>query len=146
MDDARVLVKSGRNYAQQHRMTYGEPIDVEGIVKHIADIKQAYTQYGGIRPFGISMLIGGQDKKGAHLFVTDPTGTYFNYKAKAIGAGAPEADKLLASRYKDNMKVEDGCKLAQSILKKVLKKEYNKDRIECLIVRGTGVESIKLMW
>ena len=145
MADARILVKTGRNYAQQHRMTYVEPVDVEGVVKYIADLKQAYTQYGGIRPFGISMLIGGQDKKGGHLFVTDPTGTYFSYKAKAIGAGATEADKILAAKYKDGMKKEDGCKLVQSILKKVLKKEYSKDRIECLVVHRNKVESVNLM-
>lgn len=144
MADARILVKSGRNYAQQHKMTYGEPIDVEGIVKYISDIKQAYTQYGGIRPFGISMLIGGNDKKGHHLFVTDPTGTYFKYKAKAIGVGATEADKLLTSKYREGMKAEDGVKLAQLVLKKVLGKEYSGKRIECSVIKEDAIEAADL--
>ena len=49
--DARVLIKRCRVFAQQHKLTYGEPIDVEGVVKFISDIEQQYTQYGGIRPY-----------------------------------------------------------------------------------------------
>ncbi len=142
MSDARVLVKQGRSYAQQHKMTYGEKIDIESLVRFISDIKQNYTQYGGIRPFGISILIGGIDKKGAHLYVTDPTGIYFKYKAKAIGNGSNEANAMLEKKYKDNMTTEDAIKLAKEVLKKVLDKEYSHDRLECAVVTKDGVETI----
>ncbi len=82
--DARVLVKRCRVKAQQHKLTYGEDIDVEGLIKYVSDIIQAYTQYGGIRPFGVSLLLGGVDSKGPQLFLLEPTGTYFQYKAKSI--------------------------------------------------------------
>ncbi len=144
ISDARVLVKRSRAYTQQHKMTYGEKIDVEGLVKYIADIKQAYTQYGGIRPFGISLLIGGVDNKGAHLFITDPTGTYFEYRAKSIGSKSKEVDKILEDEYKEGMSVKEALKLAKSAFKKSLGKEYDDDRLECVAVTKNGVEAINV--
>lgn len=140
ISDARVLVKRSRTFAQQHKMTYGEKIDVESLVKYIADIKQAYTQYGGIRPFGISLLIGGVDKKGHHLFLTDPTGTYFEYHAKSIGSKSVEVDKILEKDYKGGIQIKDAIKLAKQIFKRVLGKEYHDERLEIVSVTKHGIE------
>ena len=140
MADARILVKQGRNHAQQHMLTYGERIDLNSLVRFIADIMQAYTQYGGIRPFGISVLFGGVDKKGSQLYVVDPTGTYFQYKARAVGDGSTAANTLLAANYKPDLSIEQGLKLAKSILKKVLKREYSPEKIECVIVKRSGIK------
>lgn len=144
MADARVLVKNSRDHAQQHMLTYGERIDTNSLVRYVADIMQAYTQYGGIRPFGISMLFGGVDKKGSSLYVVDPNGTYFRYKARAVGSGAPAANKLLKSKYKDGMSTKDGLKLAKTILKKVLKKDYSAEKIECLVVKRSGTKHVSI--
>jgi len=108
MADARVLVKHARDHAQQHMLTYGERIDMGSIVKYVADIMQAYTQYGGARPFGVSILFGGVDKKGPQLHVVDPTGTHFQYKARAVGDSSEAANALLASGYKEGMSTEQG--------------------------------------
>jgi 20S proteasome subunit alpha 3 len=35
---------------------------VEQLVRAICDYKQAYTQYGGLRPFGVSFLFAGYDR------------------------------------------------------------------------------------
>ena len=140
MADARILVKNGRDHSQQHMLTYGERIDLRSLVVHIADVMQAYTQYGGIRPFGISLLFGGVDKKGPQLHVVDPTGTYFQYKARAVGSGSAAANTLLAAKYKDGMSAEQGVKLAKDILKKVLKREYAPERIECVVVKPSGIK------
>jgi len=137
--DARVLVKNARDNAQQHRLTYGEGVDIKSLVTYIANIKQTYTQYGGIRPFGISMLIGGIDSQGSALYITEPTGTYFRYHARAVGLGAEQANSLLAKHYKPGMSAEEGLKLAQKILKQVLKKDYTPAKIECSIVRKSGI-------
>jgi len=142
--DARVLVKKCRQFAQQHRLTYGEPVDVEGVVKYISDMEQAYTQYGGIRPFGISFLIGGVDKKGAQLYLTEPSGIYTQYYAKAIGAGASDADLILEKKFKPGLKKEDAMKLALEVFKTVLGKEFSSERLESITVTQTQVEAVKV--
>src|SRR3989304_80079 len=85
--DARVLVDYARLVAQINKVTYAEKMGVDLLVKRICDFKQNYTQYGGVRPFGTALLVGGVDDAGIHLFETDPSGALVSYKAGSIGAG-----------------------------------------------------------
>lgn len=142
--DARVLVKRMRIFAQQHKLTYGEETDTEGTVRFISDLSQTYTQYSGIRPFGISFLVAGFDKKGLQLFMTEPSGIYSQYLAKVIGLGSAEANKSLERRYKENLKLEDAKKLAVDVFKEVLEKEFSLERLEAAAVTKDGVQKISL--
>jgi len=142
--DARVLVKKCRLFSQQHKLTYGEKIDVEGIVKFISDTAQAYTQYSGIRPFGVSFLLAGVDEKGRQLFVTDPTGVYSKYKAKAIGMGSASANEILEKKYKSDLKLDATLKLAIDIFKEVLQKEFDSERLEAATVTDKGIQKLDL--
>ena len=90
LSDARVLIERSQVTSQQHKVTYDAPIDVLTIVKDICDLKQLTTQSGGLRPFGVSLLVGGIDEEGSKLYLTDPTGIYFPYQAIAIGEGDGE--------------------------------------------------------
>ena len=48
---------------------------------------QGYTQYGGLRPFGVSLLYAGWDAQNKYqLYQSDPSGNYGGWKATAIGA------------------------------------------------------------
>jgi proteasome alpha subunit len=144
ISDARVIVKKARLRAQQHKITYGEPIDVEGMVKYLADTEQAYTQYGGIRPFGVSLLIGGFEAKGPSLYLIEPSGIYFQYKAKAVGTNSEEtADKLLEKGYKDKMDRKTAIKLAVSVFKKIIGKDFSINRLETSVITTKGTESIE---
>ena len=111
LSDGRILIEKAQVLAQQHRVTYDEPIDVHSVVKDMCNLKQAYTQYGGARPFGVALLVAGVDGK-AKLFVTDPTGIYFEYKATAIGEKEDEIKKILEKQYKETMNLDDGIKVA----------------------------------
>jgi proteasome alpha subunit len=142
--DARVMVKRSRVYAQQHKLTYGEPLDVEGMVKFISDMEQMHTLYGGIRPFGVSFLFGGVDSSGNHLFMTDPSGIYGKYKAKSIGQDSEDADKLLVKKYRDDMPLKEGLKLAVSIFKQVLGKDFSKERLEGVTIFGDKVHKVDM--
>jgi len=144
ISDARVIVKRARVRAQQHKITYGEPIDIEGMVKHLADTEQAYTQYGGIRPFGVSLLIGGVEAKGPALYLIEPSGIYFQYKAKAVGTNSEDtADKILEKGYKENMDRKTAIKLAVSVFKKIIGKDFSMNRLETSIVTAKGTEVIE---
>ena len=71
--DARIQVDQARVYAQSNRLVYDEPIEVETVAKRIADLAQQYTQYAGVRPFGVSLVIGGVNNDTANLYLTDPS-------------------------------------------------------------------------
>lgn len=142
MSDARVLVERARDKAQGYRITYDSMIDVLTIVKDLADLKQYCTQSGGLRPFGVSMLIAGVDETGRKLYQTDPTGLYYEYKAVVIGEGEEVIDPILQKEYKDSLTVEAGLKLAVHALKEALSDEFSPERVDAIIVRAKGQEKI----
>ncbi|MDD5331627.1 MAG: archaeal proteasome endopeptidase complex subunit alpha [Candidatus Nanoarchaeia archaeon] len=129
--DGRVLIERAQLIAQQHRVTYDDSIDVLTLVKEISDIKQAHTQYGGARPYGVSLLIAGINEN-PHLFMTDPTGVYFEYKATAIGEYEQEIKNILEKTYKDSITMDLGIKTAITSLKAVLGKEFAIERIDAI--------------
>jgi len=135
LSDARVLVERAQLKAQQHRITYDSEIDVLSIVKDICDLKQICTQSGGLRPFGVSILVAGVDNSGPKLYETDPTGIFFRYKASVIGEGEPEIEKILQAEYKETINLEDGLKLLIRAMQDVLDKAFNVDRVDAVMVR-----------
>lgn len=134
ISDARVLVEQAQLKSQQNRVVYDSPIDIITIVKSICDIKQMCTQSGGLRPFGVSLLIAGVDESGKKLFETDPTGIFYQYKATVIGEGEPEIDEVLQKEYKEGMSLDESLKLCIKALKKVLDSNFNVDRIDAAYI------------
>lgn len=132
--DGRVLIEKAREIAQEYSITYDEPIDVMTLVKEIADHKQIYTQYGGARPYGVSLIIAGVDSTGPRLFVTDPSGVYFEYKATAIGEGSDAAIEYLEKKHKDGLEAGKAIKMGVEALKKVLGKKFEEERLEIAVV------------
>jgi len=143
MSDARILIEKAQIMAQQHRVTYDEPIEPHALVKEISNLKQAFTQYGGARPFGVSLLFAGVND-GPQLFLTDPTGIHWEYKATAIGEFEDELKEILSKNYKETMTVDEGIKLALDALKSVLGKEFNLDRIDGAFIQTGDVKFKRL--
>ncbi|NHV96992.1 MAG: archaeal proteasome endopeptidase complex subunit alpha [Thaumarchaeota archaeon] len=110
--DARVQVDQARIIAQSNRLVYDEPAEVETIARRIADICQQFTQYAGVRPFGVSLIIAGVDRNGPAIYLTDPSGTYLGYEAVAIGAGSDQVMEFLEQNYQPNKKLAEACVLA----------------------------------
>ncbi len=107
--DGRVLIEYAREYAQHHRLLYDEPPYIEVIAKRIGDIKQSFTQQGGVRPFGVAIIFAGVNPDGgSEVFVTDPSGSCIKYKVAAIGAGSDTALDFISKHYKEDMTLEDG--------------------------------------
>lgn len=144
ISDARVLVDRAQLKAQQHKITYDTPIDTITVVKDMCDLMQICTQSGGLRPFGVSVLVAGVDNKTPKLFETDPTGIYFQYKATAIGEGENEAEEMLKKEYREDMKSEEGLKLAIKVLKKILDKNFSIERVDATIVEVATRKSKKV--
>lgn len=142
--DARVLIDRARVEAQVNRLRYDELISVESLAKAIGDIKQMYTQHGGVRPFGTRFLIGGVGERGPHLFETDPSGVVAAYKAHAIGGGAEEATEVLEKDYREDMNTEELANLALKALNKVIDGDLEAKKVEMAKAEAEKQEFIKL--
>ena len=110
--DARSQVDNARFFSQSSKMIYDEPVEVETIAKHLADQCQQFTQYAGVRPFGVALIIGGVDDHGSSLYLTDPSGTYIAYDAVSIGSGSDVVADFLEKSYIQNMSLDDAGALA----------------------------------
>lgn len=110
--DARAQVDHARFFAQSNKLIYDEPVDVEVVAKNIADMSQQLTQYAGVRPYGVALIIAGVDEVGGELFLTDPSGTFIGYEAIAIGQGSDEVNEFLEKAYKHNLSLDEVGKLA----------------------------------
>ena len=55
---------------QDYQLMYEEQIPTAQLVQRVATVMQEYTQSGGVRPFGVSLLIAGWDDTGRnyHMF------------------------------------------------------------------------------
>jgi len=119
--DANILINQARLHAQRYRFAYQEPQPVEQLVQTLCDEKQAYTQYGGLRPFGVSMLYAGWDKTyGFQLYQSDPSGNYNGWKATCIGANNQSAASLMKQEYKADevLSLPAALQLAMKVLTK----------------------------
>ena len=134
LSDARVLIDKVRVTAQQNRVTYDSPVDVEEIIREIANTKQIFTQYGGARPYGVAVLVGGVDNQGPRLFSSDITGNYFSYASFAIGENDEKIKEILRIKYNKNLNTEGGIKLALSIFKEILGKNFELNRFDVAYV------------
>jgi proteasome alpha subunit len=110
--DARIQVDNARFFSQGNRMTYDESVEIATVAKHLADQSHQFTQYSGVRPNGVSLIIAGIDQKGESIYVTDPSGTYVQYAAIAIGAGSDDVNAFLEKHYNPDMGIEDAAALA----------------------------------
>ncbi|MBU0469930.1 MAG: archaeal proteasome endopeptidase complex subunit alpha [Nanoarchaeota archaeon] len=145
ISDARVLVDRTQLKAQQHAVTYDSKIDILSVVKEICDLKQICTQSAGLRPFGVSMLVGGVEEDGeVRLFLTEPYGLYYQYKAAVIGEGESEIEPLLQKKYRSSMSVDEGLRLGIELLKGFLKNEFNFDRVDAVYVDNKDKRFTKL--
>ena len=136
VSDARVLIERAQLLAQQHRITYDSPIEIESVVKEIANVKQQFTQYGGARPFGVSMMTAGINRKKMELFVSDITGNYFSYHANAIGENDDKIKEKLREKYKQNLKIKEGIKLALEIFKEIKGNKFSLSKFELVYINS----------
>ncbi|KAJ6882816.1 disease resistance protein RGA3 isoform X2 [Populus alba x Populus x berolinensis] len=131
--DFRVLVRKSRKQAEQYHRLYKEPIPVTQLVRETAAM-QEFTQSGGVRPFGVSLLVAGFDDKGPQLYQVDPSGSYFSWKASAMGKNVSNAKTFLEKRYTDDMELDDAVHTAILTLKEGFEGQISGKNIEIGII------------
>merc|ERR1711934_465617 len=137
--DFRVLVKKGRKKAQEYFKVYKENIPVSQIVRELASVMQEFTQSGGVRPFGVSLLVAGFDDKGPQLYQVDPSGAYWAWKASAIGKNYLNANTFLEKRFTEELELEDAVHTAILTLKEGFEGAIDENNIEIGVVKSDGI-------
>jgi len=132
--DARALIDRARVDAQINRVVYNEPISIEILAKKTCDHKQTFTQYGGVRPYGTALLIGGIDDSGPRLFETDPSGALLMVKATGIGSGRNAVMEVLEQKYDENADLDNAINVGLEALYKATEGKLTQDTIEIAVI------------
>ncbi|KAJ6942733.1 hypothetical protein NC652_008516 [Populus alba x Populus x berolinensis] len=128
--DARTLVEHAR---LKLRFSYGEPMTVESTTQALCDLALRFgegDEESMSRPFGVSLLIAGHDEKGPSLYYTDPSGTFWQCNAKAIGSGSEGADSTLQEQYNKDLTLKEAETIALSILKQVMEEKVTPNNVD----------------
>lgn len=136
--DARVLVREARLACQGHRLTYDEPIGIESLTSSLGDLLQQYTQNAGVRPFGVSMIVGGVDVTGCRMFSLDPSGSYRGYKATALGMNNEKAREILEKGYRQDMKLDESIRLSIETIKAAYQNEVKAENIGVSVITAAS--------
>jgi len=142
--DYRLLVKYARKLGQQYVTMYNDTIPTVQLVRRVADVMQEYTQSGGVRPFGVSLLIAGwdMDDNVPYLYQCDPSGAYFAWKATAIGKNHINGKTFLEKRYSEKVELEDAIHTAILTLKESFEGQMTEDNIEIGICTKDGFRKL----
>ncbi|CAO1307824.1 unnamed protein product [Diamesa hyperborea] len=141
--DYRLLVRQARKMAQSYELIYGESIPTSQLVQRVAGVMQEYTQSGGVRPFGVSLLICGMDEGVPLLFQCDPSGAYFAWKATALGKNAINGKTFLEKRYSEDLELDDAVHTAILTLKEGFEGQMNANNIEVGICDQNGFRRLE---
>ena len=140
--DARVLIDFARIVTQQEKVSYGSLVNIENLVKKVADQMQQYTQYGGVRPYGVSIIFAGIDQVGARLFDSDPSGVINEYKATAIGAGREQVLAYLEKEYREDADEVTAINIGIAALKSSMEEGSEYKTPEVASIRGDSTYKV----
>jgi len=139
MADSRTMVDRARVEAQNHWFLYNEKMTVESVTQAVSNLA---IQFGDSdndgnamsRPFGVAILFAGIDDRGPQLYHMDPSGTYVQCDAKAIGSGCEGAQQALQEAYHKAINLKDALKSVLTILKQVMEEKLNSTNVEVATV------------
>lgn len=116
--DGRSLVRYMRTEALNNKYVYGTPMQGNRLVLDLADMHQRCTQSYVRRPYGVGLLIGTYDQTGPHLYLTEPSGNYYEYYAMAIGSRSQTSRTYLEKEFEsfEECSVDDLIKHAVKAL------------------------------
>ncbi|KYK21760.1 hypothetical protein AYK24_03110 [Thermoplasmatales archaeon SG8-52-4] len=132
--DAAHLLEYSQEIAVTHKIWYNEQITIKDLVEEICKYKHLFTTYNGLRPFGLVLLVAGFDSKGVHLYGTDPSGAFLEYKAICEGKHNTSISKFFEKNYKDNLTKQKAIKLAVDSIKKSSRKKIDVKNLEIGII------------
>ena len=140
--DSRRLIETSQQMAQEHKLKYQENIDVLALTKDIANIQQYYSQSGGVRPFGVSLLLNSYENGSFHIYQTSPSGIYLKYKAIAIGKYNSELNGLLEKNYNENFDEKKALEFGLDCFKKISKLNVNEKNFDIVVLTKNKIRRL----
>ncbi|XP_038647005.1 proteasome subunit alpha type-5-like [Scyliorhinus canicula] len=142
--DAKTLIDKARVETQNHWFTYNENMTMENVTQAVSKLALQFGEEDAdpgamSRPFGVALLFGGIDEKGPQMYHMDPSGTFVQCDARAIGSASEGAQSSLQEVYRKSMTLEEAKNAALTILKQVMEEKLNATNIELATMEPSKV-------
>ena len=140
--DCRRLIEQTQLISQEHKLKYQEDIDVLALTKDVANIQQYYSQSGGVRPFGVSLLINSYENKKFHIYQTTPSGIYLKFRALCIGRSSDKINEILEDKYDGSLDEKKALKLGFDCLKKTSDIKFSENNFDVVILTKDSIKRL----
>lgn len=145
--DAPTIINRCRSICLNHEKIFGEQIGVEKLMEDICNLALKFGEEKMerkifSRPFGVSLLTAAFENGEPRLFSIDPSGSYLEYQARAIGAASEVVESILEGDYENYEGREQGIPKILGVLKGVMREKLNEYNADVSIVSKDGVEML----
>lgn len=120
-------------------------VPIGTLVSEMAMVMQEYTQMGGVRPFGVALLVASVEPGGTRLYRLEPSGSYSAWKACAIGKGSAEAEAILHDDIKEAMDRDSAAQLALSTVLRCAPNGVREQDVEIVCVEEGNIEALNTL-
>ena len=118
--DAQALVRVISVEARLYKTRRQEPMTVKAMTTLLSNVLNGQRMF----PYLVQLLVGGIDRKGAHIYSVDPFGGNTDEREiAATGSGSPIAYGVLEDKYSADMPLEEGVALATQALRSAMKRD-----------------------
>lgn len=142
--DAPTIIEKSRKICLNHEKLFAEQIDTSKLMEDICDLalrfgENDFSKKIFSRPFGISLLVASFEKGKSSLYSIDPSGSFLQYKARAIGCASEVVETILEQEFQNFTSKDQSIKKLLEILKGVMKEKLNEMNVEVSYVNKDGI-------
>ncbi|XP_041666995.1 proteasome subunit beta type-10 [Cheilinus undulatus] len=137
--DAEITTQIMASNVELHMLNTGRPPLVAMVTRQL---KQMLFRYQG--HIGSSLIVGGVDVTGAHLYSIYPHGSYDKLPFVTMGSGAAAAVSVFEDRFKANMELEDAKTLVRDAIAAGIFCDLGSgSNVDLCVITAGGVEYLR---
>lgn len=137
--DAEVTTQIMASNVELHTLNTGRPPLVAMVTRQL---KQMLFRYQG--HVGSSLIVGGVDVNGAHLYSVYPHGSYDKLPFLTMGSGAAAAVSVFEDRFKPNMELEEAKQLVRDAITAGIFCDLGSgSNVDLCVITQAGVEFLR---
>ncbi|CAG5867077.1 unnamed protein product [Menidia menidia] len=137
--DAEMITQMMSSNVELHMLNTGRPPLVAMVTRQL---KQMLFRYQG--HMGSSVIVGGVDATGAHLYSVYPHGSYDKLPFLTMGSGAAAAVSVFEDRFKPNMELEEARQLVRDAVAAGIFCDLGSgSNVDLCVITEAGVELLR---
>ena len=138
--DAQALVRLMKAELKLFKMENEKEPTVKAAATLLANILSSHKFF----PYFVQLLVAGVDENGPALFSVDMVGGVTEEKMASTGSGSPIAYGVLEAQYLDDIKTEEGKRIAaKAVLAATKRDAASGEHIDVVVINKNGISKVE---